>query len=223
MNKFDKFITTFLTEDYFLIFMAIIFIILVVLIIAFIKTRHDYLSISEEKDFYFSDKDDDILNLIKFNESIEKTEIEEKEKARDNIKLSEELISKVPVVIPEIKTYDKIINEYESMEEENAIISTEELERKTKERMEALGLSENEAMIKKYEEEQERKAIISYEQLLKNASNISVSYHEEKRASDDAPIVNKIEVLDREIVPAQNYFEEEEFIKLMKEFRMALE
>ena len=34
---------------------------------------------------------------------------------------------------------------------------------------------------------------------------------------------NKIEVLDREIVPAQNYFEEEEFIKLMKEFRMALE
>lgn len=223
MNKFDKFITTFLTEDYFLIFMAIIFIILVVLIIAFIKTRHDYLSISEEKDFYFSDKDDDILNLIKFNESIEKTEIEEKEKTRDNIKLSEELISKVPVVIPEIKTYDKIINEYESMEEENAIISTEELERKTKERMEALGLSENEAMIKKYEEEQERKAIISYEQLLKNASNISVSYHEEKRVSDDAPIVNKIEVLDREIVPAQNYFEEEEFIKLMKEFRMALE
>ena len=42
--------------------------------------------------------------------------------------------------------------------------------------MNSLGLNDNQVAIQKYEEEQEKKAIISYEQLVKNASNISLTY-----------------------------------------------
>ena len=262
MKKFDEFINTFLTEDYFFIFMANMFIILIVLIIAFIKTRKDYMSLGnvEEKievpNIDRDDEEDDILNLVKFSESLEKNlasddinksqvmsdiilaeeikpqeiKVEEdknepiiKITKTDNFKLSEQLLSKPPIVVPDIKTYDEIIDEYESSEEENAVISTADLEMKTKERMESLGLTENKAFIQKYEEEQEKKAIISYEQLLKNASNISISYQEEKRLSDDAPVVNKLEVLEREIVPVQSYLEEDEFLRILKEFRAVLE
>ena len=38
--------------------------------------------------------------------------------------------------IPNIKTYDDVIEDYESSEEENAVISAEELEKRTRERME---------------------------------------------------------------------------------------
>ena len=85
----------------------------------------------------------------------------------------------------------------------------------------ALGESENQAVIAAYEEEQEKKAIISYEQLLKNAQNISLSYKEEK-VDDEAPKVNKIELEQKEVSKPDNYLEEEEFLKILKEFRISL-
>lgn len=81
--------------------------------------------------------------------------------------------------LPNVKTYDDIIEDYENGEEENAVISTEELEKVTRQRMEELGMNDNQVAIQKYEEDQEKKAIISYEQLLKNASNITLTYKEE--------------------------------------------
>ena len=89
------------------------------------------------------------------------------------------------------------------------------------EKFDELGVSDNEAMIQKYEEEQEKKAIISYEQLLRNAANISISYTEEKR-EDGAPKVNKIEVEKKDVTEAQSYIEEEQFLKILKDFRTSL-
>ena len=76
--------------------------------------------------------------------------------------------------------------------------------------------------IKYYEEEQEKKAIISYEQLLKNASNITLTYKEEKNKKG-APKVNKIEVQEKEVTQAVSYVAEEEYLKILKEFRLSLE
>ena len=66
------------------------------------------------------------------------------------------------------------------------------------------------------------KAIISYEQLLKNASNITLSYKQEDMKDKEAPRVNKIEVEQKEVVGVENYLAEEEFLKILKEFRMTL-
>ena len=88
--------------------------------------------------------------------------------------------------------------------------------------MQELGVSENDAIIKKYEEEQEKKAIISYEQLLKNASNITLTYKEEE-TKKGSPKINKIEVKEHEVTPAESYIDEEEFLKILKEFRLNLE
>ena len=71
-------------------------------------------------------------------------------------------------------------------------------------------------------EEQEKKAIISYEQLLKNASNITLSFKEEDKKDADAPIVNKVEIEQKEVTGAESYLEEEEFLKILKEFRTSL-
>ena len=124
--------------------------------------------------------------------------------------------------VPNVKTYDDIIEEYENGEEENAVISTEELEKVTRQRMEDLGMNDNQVAIQKYEEEQEKKAIISYEQLLKNASNITLTYKEEKNKKG-APKVNKIEVQEKEVTQAVSYVAEEEYLKILKEFRLSLE
>ena len=88
--------------------------------------------------------------------------------------------------------------------------------------MNSLGLNDNQVAIQKYEEEQEKKAIISYEQLVKNASNISLTYKEEDIGSG-APKVNKIEIQEKEVTPPENYLKEEEFLSILKEFRLSLE
>ena len=77
------------------------------------------------------------------------------------------------------------------------------------------------ANLKKMEEEQEKKAIISYEQLLKNASNITLSYKKENNEKG-CPKINKIEVQEKEVTQAISYLEEEEFLKILKEFRLSL-
>ena len=77
-------------------------------------------------------------------------------------------------------------------------------------------------LLKKYEEEQEKKAIISYEQLVKNANNISLTYKEENIGTG-APKVNKIEIQEKEVTPPENYLKEEEFLNILKEFRLSLE
>ena len=212
MSNFDMFLDTFINGDYFLVFLAIVVMILVVLVVALIKTREDYKELLvkeeiEQKEEITDTKEDFFGDLLA-------TSTEEK------LEADKPLIKQIDVSA--LKTYDDEINEYEVNEEEHAIISAEELNEKTQERINELGSTANQAVIDRYEEEQENKAIISYEQLLKNASNITLSYKQEKTASD-SPRINKVELEKREISAPDSYLAEEEFLKILKEFRINLE
>ena len=236
MENFDKFLETFMTGDFFLIFLILMLIILLVLVLALVKTRTEYLEIVR--------REQEKIDL----ESKFKKQVEEPKKVT-NVKKDEKIIEEEPDIldelnnlmatskediidenkplvkqidVPNVKTYDDIIEEYENGEEENAVISTEELEKVRRKRMEDLGMNDNQVAIQKYEEEQEKKAIISYEQLLKNASNITLTYKEEKNKKG-APKVNKIEVQEKEVTQAVSYVAEEEYLKILKEFRLSLE
>ena len=236
MENFDKFLETFMTGDFFLIFLILMLIILLVLVLALVKTRTEYLEMVR--------REQEKIDL----ESKFKKQVEEPKKVT-NVKKDEKIIEEEPDIldelnnlmatskedmidenkplvkqidVPNVKTYDDIIEEYENGEEENAVISTEELEKVTRKRMEDLGMNDNQVAIQKYEEEQEKKAIISYEQLLKNASNITLTYKEEKNKKG-APKVNKIEVQEKEVTQAVSYVAEEEYLKILKEFRLSLE
>lgn len=236
MENFDKFLETFMTGDFFLIFLILMLIILLVLVLALVKTRTEYLEMVR--------REQEKIDLeSKFKKQVEEpkkvTEVKKDEKVmgeepdildelnnlmatskEDMIDENKPLVKQIDV--PNVKTYDDIIEEYENGEEENAVISTEELEKVTRQRMEDLGMNDNQVAIQKYEEEQEKKAIISYEQLLKNASNITLTYKEEKNKKG-APKVNKIEVQEKEVTQAVSYVAEEEYLKILKEFRLSLE
>ena len=224
MNNIDKVIETFVSGDYFILFLVLTLAILVVLILALIKSRGEYnellnyeLDRKKRKDNgeveVIEDEDDgsDILEDFKALLADSKDDVIDENKP---------LIKQIDV--PNVKTYDDEIDDYETSEEENAVISAEELEKRAKERLDALGTNDNQEAIAKYEEEQEKKAIISYEQLLKNASNITLSYKEEASKDKDAPKINKIEAHQKEVTGTENYLEEEEFLKILKSFRESL-
>lgn len=233
MENFDKFLETFMTGDFFLIFLILMLIILVTLVLALVKTRTEYMEMVR--------REQEKIDLeSKFKKPVEEPkplEVKTEEK-KEELDILDELNNLMatskedimdenkPLVkqidLPNVKTYDDVIEEYENGEEENAVISTEQLEKVTRERMENLGLNDNQVAIQKYEEEQEKKAIISYEQLLKNASNITLTYKEETNKKG-APKVNKIEVQEKEVTQAVSYVAEEEYLKILKEFRLSLE
>ncbi len=231
MDNLNDFMDLFMTGDYFLIFLVLMFVIFLVLIMALIKTRMQYLEIVNENKLKqekvsINDKivnskiDDNITKIEDDGDILDDLDNLIAQTKEDTIKENEPLYTQVN--IPQVKTYDDIINDYEASEEEEAVISSEELEKKTKERMDSLGLNDNQVAIQKYEEEQEKKAIISYEQLVKNASNISLLYKEED-IGNGAPKVNKIEIQEKEVTPPENYLKEEEFLSILKEFRLSLE
>ena len=233
MKEFDNFLEVFMTGDYFLIFLVLMLIILIVLVLALVKTRNDYMEVimREERKL---DSPDFLEDLTKENTSEAKEKVKNIKPIEDDLDLLESLKAEFqedvidenkPLIkqidVPNVMTYDNVIDEYEDNEESNAVISTEELEKVTRDRMDTLGLNDNQAAIAKYEEEQEKKAIISYEQLLKNASNITLSYKKENNEKG-CPKINKIEVKEKEVTQAISYLEEEEFLKILKEFRLSL-
>ena len=236
MENFDKFLETFMTGDFFLIFLILMLIILLVLVLALVKTRSEYLEmvrreqekIDLESKFKKQVEEPKKVTEVKKDEKIIEEEPDILDELNNLMATSKEdmIDENKPLVkqidVPNVKTYDDIIEEYENGEEENAVISTEELEKVTRQRMEDLGMNDNQVAIQKYEEEQEKKAIISYEQLLKNASNITLTYKEEKNKKG-APKVNKIEVQEKEVTQAVSYVAEEEYLKILKEFRLSLE
>lgn len=230
MSNIMSFVNTFVTEDYFIIFLIIMLLILIVLIMALIKTRNQYY---EELGSKFSLEDELLKRMGDTDENINiaKEVLDDDTKVLNESTQNSDVISKDDLVMNSANKNDgvkedntnfySLIDNYENNEEENAVISTDELERRKQEKFDELGVSDNEAMIQKYEEEQEKKAIISYEQLLRNAANISISYTEEKR-EDGAPKVNKIEVEKKDVTEAQSYIEEEQFLKILKDFRTSL-
>lgn len=197
---------------------------------ALIKTRNQYY---EELGSKFSLEDELLKRMGDTDENINiaKEVLNDDSKVLNESSQNNDAINKDDLVMNSTNKSDEVkedntnfyslIDNYENNEEENAVISTDELERRKQEKFDELGVSDNEAMIQKYEEEQEKKAIISYEQLLRNAANISISYTEEKR-EDGAPKVNKIEVEKKDVTEAQSYIEEEQFLKILKDFRTNL-
>ena len=237
MENFDKFLETFMTGDFFLIFLILMLIILLVLVLALVKTRSEYLEMVRREQEKI-DLESKFKKPVQVEEVKPIAEVKKEEKVteeepdfldelnnlmatskEDMIDENKPLVKQIDV--PNVKTYDDIIEDYENGEEENAVISTEELEKVTRQRMEDLGMNDNQVAIQKYEEEQEKKAIISYEQLLKNASNITLTYKEETNKKG-APKVNKIEVQEKEVTQAVSYVAEEEYLKILKEFRLSL-
>lgn len=233
MANVDKVLEIFMDGNYFIIFLLLIVIVLIVLVLCLIKsreeynellrytTREDYLdnpsaeekTSSKEMEVFESMKEDE-LDIFSDFDSLKATSED------DIIDENKPLIKQID--IPKIKTYDDIINEYEMNEEECAVISASELDRVKRDRMNELGVSDNRQIIEKYEEDQEKKAIISYEQLLKNAQNITLSYVEEEKKEEDAPRINKIEVTQKEVSEPENYLEQEQYLKILKEFRLSL-
>lgn len=235
MASIDSILQSFINGDYFVVFLALVLIILVVLIISLIKSREDYNELLN----YTNSKDDSNKNDIKVSND---NDILDDMKSLNEDSLTDDLLNEFealkatseedmfdedkPLVkqvdLKNVKTYNDIIDEYEYSEEENAVISADELEKRKNMRFNNEDESDNQAAIAKYEEEQEKKAIISYSQLLKNASNISLSYKEEENKDKKAPKINKIEIEQKEVSEAENYLEEEEFLKILKEFRLTL-
>lgn len=237
MTNVDMFLDTLMSGNYFIIFLALMLIILVVLVLCLIKSREEYnellnyrlkenyLETNEDKNKESKTKKVDIEEILEDNLKDDEIVFDEFDSLMaltedDTIDENKPLIKQID--IPKLKTYNDVINEYELNEEECAVISAEELAQKAQARKDALGVSENRHIIEKYEEDQERKAIISYEQLVKNASNITLSYVEEEQKEPDFPKINKIEITQKEITQAESYLEEEEFLKILKEFRLSL-
>lgn len=220
MSNIDKVLESFMSGDYFIIFLVLVFAILIVLILALVKSRGEYnelLNYELEK----RKKDNPVEDIDNEEDIIDKLEALKAETKDDEIDEDKPLIKQIDV--SSIKPYDTVIDEYELDEEDSAVISAEELEIKAKERLEALGTNDNQVAIAKYEEEQEKKAIISYEQLLKNAANISLSYKNEAPKDEEAPRINKIEVEEKEVTGTEMYLEDDEFLQILKSFRASLE
>lgn len=224
MKDISRFLEVLINGDTYIIFLVVMIMILLVLILVLIKSKNEYakeISVSEEIDKCKEEKPIEKKEEVKEETSTLNFDDLKATSEEDKFDENKPLIKQIDV--PNVKTYSDIIEIYENNEEENAVISAEELERKKKERMDELGTTDNQAIIEKYEEEQEKKAIISYEQLLKNASNITLSYKEEDGNKKGAPKVNRIEVQEKEVTPSENYFDEEEFLNILKEFRVKLE
>ena len=165
MENFDKLLETFMTGDFFLIFLVLMLIILVTLILALIKTRSEYLEMVR--------REQDKIDLeSRFKKPVDETKpletkVVEEHKKEEELDILDELNSLMatskedvmdenkPLVkqidLPNVKTYDDVIEEYENGEEENAVISTEELEKVARQRMENLGMNDNQVAIQKYE------------------------------------------------------------------------
>jgi hypothetical protein len=233
MANVDKVLEIFMDGNYFIIFLLLIVIVLIVLVLCLIKSREEYNELlrSTEREDYLDNsvanentqsKEMDVFESMKEDEIDIFADFDSLKATSEEDMFDEEKPLIKQIDIPKIKTYDDIINEYETNEEECAVISASQLDKVKQERMNELGVSDNRQVIERYEEEQENKAIISYEQLLKNAQNITLSYVEEEKKEKDAPKINKIEVTQREVSEPENYLEQEQYLKILKEFRLSL-
>ena len=207
----NNFIELLVRGDFFLIFLLVIALVIVATIIYLIKLQLD------EK-VYFDDEDDNEEEIFKVN-STDK-EMNEDIKPIKQIKQEKFNFEEEPKV--EDKKYD-YIKSYEDEQEEMAIISASELERRIKEMKDNNEYETHEKRIEEYEEEQENKAIISYEELLRRASMNTISYESEENVGGIK--IGKVDTNKIETYSETNdkpYYKEETFLQSLKEFRRAL-
>lgn len=139
MSNIMSFVNTFVTEDYFIIFLIIMLLILIVLIMALIKTRNQYY---EELGSKFSLEDELLKRMGDTDENINiaKEVLNDDSKVLNESSQNNDAINKDDLVMNSTNKSDEVkedntnfyslIDNYENNEEENAVISTDELERR---------------------------------------------------------------------------------------------
>lgn len=228
MSSWNDFVEIVLHGEYFIIFIAVLMIIIASIIIYLIKLQitssfNEYEEDEVEKRKEVKEKKEiekPILVQSQFNFNNEELDNNEFVVSEDVLEKTQELkeivedISKI-----ENKEYEHI-EQYEKEQEENAIISYEDLLQR-KSDIETGKIVLDDETTKNYEEEQEEKAIISYEELLEKASGTVLASKDESvpgiKITRVAP-VNKGESLEI----TRPYYKEEEFLRTLKEFRASL-
>ena len=225
MSSWNDFVEIVLHGEYFIIFIAVLMIIIASIIIYLIKLQitSSFNEYDEEEQEEVEEKKEiekPILVQSQFNFNNEELDNNEFVVSDDVLEKTQELkeivedISKI-----ENKEYEHI-EQYEKEQEENAIISYEELSQR-KSDIETGKIVLDDETTKNYEEEQEEKAIISYEELLEKASGTVLASKDESvpgiKITRVAP-VNKGESLEI----TRPYYKEEEFLRTLKEFRASL-
>lgn len=212
MDQIINFLYVFFNGDFFVVIIVALILILAVVLFGLIKTQREYEKLLSEKE-----------NEEKStNEKVELLEKEIEEPIKEELvvenKTDEVLEEKVEPIL-EIEETKEInpIEAYELDEEANAVISTKDLENIEKERNELYGVENNAKLIEEYETEQENKAIISYSELLKNANSLELEFIEKPKEDEDAPVVKQVEV--KQSFKGVAYTAEEEYLKILKEFR----
>ncbi len=198
-KNLNEFIDIFFTNELIFVILVILAMVLVVLLIYLVKAQR-----TEQIKFMNEKTKDIVIPSIKSEE----TEVKE-----------------------ELDAVDLFNSLMPSNDEENAIISADELIKASQNLSDTMQMDTSE-IINMYEEEQEKKAIISYEELLKNAASLNIKYEEPHQKEETEPVIKKIEINNEDNfvkteVQSTNkvldYVEEEEFLKVLKKFRMDLE
>ena len=235
MDNFINLLYVFFNADFFVVIIVALILILSVVLVGLIKVQKENERLIEEsnalKENVVKEVEDDVhekeevlleANVEKnVNESLSKEEPLKEEKVNE---IKEEVSKPLEEEIIEIKDEDEKtkginpIEAYELDEEANAVISTKELENIEKERNELYGVENNAKLIEEYETDQENKAIISYSELLKNAQGLELEYIEKPKEDENAPVVKQVEIKDQPL-KGVNYKAEEEYLKILKEFR----
>ena len=219
MQNFNEFLDMFFSSQYFIIVIAILAMILIMLLAYLIKLQFAYRNPVEKIDNETVDLVEEAIKSINENDSI--LNLDSLNNTQANLVLDLKASPEEFKLNPEdFNIKMNPIEQYELAEEENAIISTKELEKIEKERDEYYGKENNAKLIEQYEQNQEKKAIISYDELLRNASLLEVNYIEKPR-EEGAPIIKQVEIKEQPL-KGVSYTAEEEYLKILKEFRSNL-
>ena len=228
MSSWNDFVKIVLHGEYFIIFIAVLMIIIASIIIYLIK-----LQITSSFNEYEEDEVEE-MKEVKEKKEIEKPILVQSQFNFNNEELnnnefvvSDDVLEKTQELKEIVEDISKIenkeyehIEQYEKEQEENAIISYEDLLQR-KSDIETGKIVIDDETTKNYEEEQEEKAIISYEELLEKASGTVLASKDESvpgiKITRVAP-VNKGESLEI----TRPYYKEEEFLRTLKEFRASL-
>ena len=235
MDNFSGFLNMFFNSQFFSVVIVILILVLLMVLSYLIKSQRYQIKSLEEK-----------VNLNKENNV--SLEVKEETKLKEEVKEAQTIKSEAPIkekgvlnisslenttanLVLDLKSDDEEVKEvteplnpiieYELNEEENAVISTKELEAIEKERDETFGKENNAKLIEEYEQEQEKKAIISYNELLKNANTLELSYIEKPKEEENAPIVKQVEIKEQPF-KGVSYTAEEEYLKILKDFKVSL-
>jgi len=242
MDQFINLLYVFFNGDFFVVIIVALILILSVVLVGLIKVQKENERLIEEsnalKENVVKEVEEDVKEKeeVLLESSVEKNINEaiskEEPKKEETVEKTEEIVEEVKEELEkpleeeilEIKEENKevdVINPieaYEQDEEANAVISTKELESIEKERNELYGAENNAKLIEEYETDQENKAIISYSELLKNAQGLELEYIEKPKEDDNAPVVKQVDLKDQPL-KGVNYAAEEEYLRILKEFR----